>query len=499
MIQILLTGEMAEHYDIFYQPHVSNIGWIGWAKNGESAGTLGYGYGIEALNICLMEKAIAGPSSSIEPLIRNHLSLQAHSTNVGWQDPVGEKETAGTERGFAIEAFLLSMADTGHSGGLEYRSHISDIGWEVWKGDSEISGTIGETRQVQAIQMHLVGDIANYYDIIYRTYGFEIGWMNWAFNGITSGSEGLNIPIQAIQVRLLNKNIPIGDDNTVTSLYGYTGYQNGTVVTGWQRMGSGDYYFDSAGTMVTSQIVNGRYLGSSGRAVDYYGLSDNLKGYLSEAAYVGEDWAVSILFKDQILDIYSHQMQSASVMKLFVMGTIYDNYVEMIQLYGQDVVDANLHAMITVSDNDAWVTLRTFLGYGDEEAGCQRINAWAATQGYNDTYNSSGAYQNFTSTYDSAKIIYDMYNHRFSYSEAMLSLLQQQTRTWKIPAGIPAGVPTGNKTGELENCENDAAIVWAPYGTFTLSVMSYNLQSTENAQAMIRQVASAVYDYLAQF
>ena len=498
-IQIALTGEMANHYDIYYQTHVSNRGWLGWAKNGEAAGTIEYGCNLEAFLVQLVEKGRQGPTSPIEPLYQNCLVLQAHISNVGWKDPVREGEVAGTERGFSIEAFRLGLKETGYSGGLAYRSHIADMGWEDWKGNSDISGTTGQSRAVQAIQIHLSGEISNHYDIIYRTYVFGIGWMRWAINGSTSGTEGLNIPIQALQVRLLKKHSGIEDANSVTNLYGSTGYQNGNVLTGWQEMGYGDYYFDSAGTMVTGQIVDGRYLGSSGKVVDFYELSNNLKSYLYGAAYDGEDWAVSIIFKDEILDIYSHQMQSASVMKLFVMGTIYDNYAEMIQLYGQDVVDANLYSMITVSDNDAWKRLRAFLGYGDEEAGCRRINNWAVTQGYYDTYNSSAAYQNYTSTHDSAKIIYDMYNHRFSYSEAMLSLLRQQTRTWKIPAGIPEGVPTGNKTGELENCENDAAIVWAPYGPFMLSVMSYNVQYTGYAQAMIRQIASAVYDWLSVY
>lgn len=39
--KIGLTGPMYETYDIWYNPHVSNIGWMGWAKNGEVVGTEG--------------------------------------------------------------------------------------------------------------------------------------------------------------------------------------------------------------------------------------------------------------------------------------------------------------------------------------------------------------------------------------------------------------------------------------------------------------------------
>ena len=55
-IQISLTGEMANHYDIYYRVHAQNFGWLGWAKNGESAGTEGYGYRLEGMQIVLVEK-----------------------------------------------------------------------------------------------------------------------------------------------------------------------------------------------------------------------------------------------------------------------------------------------------------------------------------------------------------------------------------------------------------------------------------------------------------
>ena len=38
-IQIELTGEMKNHYDIYYRVHAQSFGWLGWAKNGESSGT----------------------------------------------------------------------------------------------------------------------------------------------------------------------------------------------------------------------------------------------------------------------------------------------------------------------------------------------------------------------------------------------------------------------------------------------------------------------------
>ena len=31
-VQLKLTGEIAEHYDIYYRVHSQTYGWLGWAK-----------------------------------------------------------------------------------------------------------------------------------------------------------------------------------------------------------------------------------------------------------------------------------------------------------------------------------------------------------------------------------------------------------------------------------------------------------------------------------
>ncbi len=60
-ICINLTGEMAEHYDIYYRVHAQSYGWLGWAKNGEPAGTAGYGKRLEGIQIVLVPKGGAAP------------------------------------------------------------------------------------------------------------------------------------------------------------------------------------------------------------------------------------------------------------------------------------------------------------------------------------------------------------------------------------------------------------------------------------------------------
>ncbi len=58
-IQLMLTGELAEYYDIEYRVHVQSYGWMDWVKNGEAAGTSGEGKRLEAIQIRLVKKELS--------------------------------------------------------------------------------------------------------------------------------------------------------------------------------------------------------------------------------------------------------------------------------------------------------------------------------------------------------------------------------------------------------------------------------------------------------
>lgn len=63
-IRIQLTGQMAQHYDIWYRVHAQTFGWMGWTKNGNQAGTAGLAKRLEAIQIVLTAKGAAAPSAS---------------------------------------------------------------------------------------------------------------------------------------------------------------------------------------------------------------------------------------------------------------------------------------------------------------------------------------------------------------------------------------------------------------------------------------------------
>ena len=62
-IQMKLTGEMAEHYDIYYRTYTQSFGWHGWAENGQASGSTGCFCGIDKIQIVLREKGAGEPGN----------------------------------------------------------------------------------------------------------------------------------------------------------------------------------------------------------------------------------------------------------------------------------------------------------------------------------------------------------------------------------------------------------------------------------------------------
>ena len=224
-------------------------------------------------------------------------------------------------------------------------------------------------------------------------------------------------------------------------------------------------------------------------------------------------WSVYVcnLLKDSDGTINDTPMQAASLIKLYIMGTVYENYDELAQSHSSDGLDQNISAMISVSDNDAANTLVKWLGNDDAAAGMAKVNAFCQAHGFTSTQMnrlllaSKENGDNYTSAKDCGtflKQIYQIVNGTIPSStlanaEAMYFQLKTQQRKNKIPAQLPEGVGTANKTGELDTVENDAAIIFDTAKGIDLVVcfMSQDLTDTGAAQNTIAADARAIYGY----
>ena len=127
--------------------------------------------------------------------------------NIGWQNAVVDGATAGTTgQSKRLEAIKINLQNQDYSGGIQYRTHIQNIGWEnSWKSNGTVSGTSGRSLRLEAIQIKLTGEMANKYDIYYRVHAQNFGWMGWAKNGESAGTAGYSYRLEGIQIKLVKK------------------------------------------------------------------------------------------------------------------------------------------------------------------------------------------------------------------------------------------------------------------------------------------------------
>ena len=71
-VQIQLTGEAKDAYDVYYRVHVQRIGWMAWAKNGEEAGTTGMSRRAEAIQVVLVRKDAPAPDATYKGATQQH-------------------------------------------------------------------------------------------------------------------------------------------------------------------------------------------------------------------------------------------------------------------------------------------------------------------------------------------------------------------------------------------------------------------------------------------
>lgn len=135
------------------------------------------------------------------------VSYKVHRQDYDWEeDWKKDGQTSGTVgESKRLEAIQIKLPD-GVSGSIEYRTHIQDIGWEKnWSKDGEVSGTEGQCKRLEAIQIRLTGEVAKNYDVYYSVHAENFGWLGWAKNGEEAGTAGYGYRLEAIQIQLVTK------------------------------------------------------------------------------------------------------------------------------------------------------------------------------------------------------------------------------------------------------------------------------------------------------
>ncbi len=222
------------------------------------------------------------------------------------------------------------------------------------------------------------------------------------------------------------------------------------------------------------------------------------------------DWSVYVknLNTGETMSINDIAMPSASIMKLFVMGTVY-RAIETGDLQRTDNLMSLLTDMISYSSNEDANTLISILGGGSYAAGIAKVNEYIRSEGYSEKTHEYNGFQNTATVVDPehfnhlcasdcGKLIEKIYHRTFGTrkvcNEIESMMLNQQTR-YKIPAAIGDRAQVGNKTGETDNTENDVAIVYTSTCDYIICVLSSNWASKDQAQHRIQAVSGEVFSY----
>ena len=249
-IKIQLTGADKEKYDVYYRVHAQSYGWLGWAKNGAPAGTAGYAKRLEGVQIVVVKKgspapgvnfegvnAASGVHQSVSYLAKNgsspvvggqvtsntnpsvageanvNIAYRTHVQSFGWQGWKYNGQMSGTSgQAKRLEGINIKLTNKPYSGSIVYTTHVQSIGWQgnennpnTWFRDGQMAGTSGRAKRLEAIRIALTGEMAEHYDVYYRVHAQTYGWLAWTKNGEAAGTAGLSKRLEGIQIVLVPK------------------------------------------------------------------------------------------------------------------------------------------------------------------------------------------------------------------------------------------------------------------------------------------------------
>lgn len=260
-VRIDLTGDLKSQFDIYYRVQSQDRGWLGWAKNGESAGTQGFRQRLETMQVKLVKKGAAfdvggGAFLTSDLAVR----YQTHIQDVGWRASVKDGAVSGTiGKSLRLESVKINVDNVAFNkmtGGVQYQTHVQSIGWQNPVSDNTLSGTTGKSLRVEAIRINLTGTLAQNYDIYYRVNVQDKGWLGWAKNGASAGTQGFALRLEAMQVKLIKKGTPfdVGGEAFFDSELAVN-YQTHVQNLGWQ-----------------AAVKNGAVSGTSGKSLRLEGI-----------------------------------------------------------------------------------------------------------------------------------------------------------------------------------------------------------------------------------
>lgn len=228
VLQVCLSDELAMQYDVWYRMCTQDDGWLGWAQNGEDAGS--EVSPVVDFEVILQQKGEAEPDQDQEanetdtskplPFVAAPITEEEADTN---SNATAENDTTVPENDTEVVDVQVDQNETVASiqdaakgtstksanntvalktqadASVTYRAHVQQKGWMKWVSNGKTAGTNGKSLRVEGIRIKLKNVDGG---IRYKTHVQNIGWQGWKSNGKMSGTSGKKLRLEAIRIEL---------------------------------------------------------------------------------------------------------------------------------------------------------------------------------------------------------------------------------------------------------------------------------------------------------
>ena len=241
---------LAPNITVSYKTHVQTFGWENEVSNGKMAGTVGSAKRLEGIQIVVVKRGMPAPevdyagvyasatvrqtasyiakngtspvlgssaTTNANPTVSGentvNVAYRTHVQTYGWQGWKYNGAMSGTSgQAKRLEGIEIKLTNAPYSGGVCYTTHVQSYGWQeptnnpsAWRRNGTMSGTSGQAKRLEAICIALTGDMQRHYDVYYRVHAQSFGWLGWAKNGAPAGTAGYAKRLEGIEIRLVPK------------------------------------------------------------------------------------------------------------------------------------------------------------------------------------------------------------------------------------------------------------------------------------------------------
>ena len=214
--------------------------------------------------------------------------------------------------------------------------------------------------------------------------------------------------------------------------------------------------FDSNGALSKSQDIRYVLQESIAKLKSQYNIT-------ASVSYRNLDSGLRFDFNDQT-------MYPASIIKALVAAAYLDN-VDRNVISRSAKADRDLRTMITISSNDGYNRMLSYIGNGNFELGCQRVNSYIDKIGLSNSEihhtvmptsvtmaNDGTDKKNASSASDMANFMEKLVRGQIlspKHTKELMNILADQVYDDKLTGSVPKSVKHGNKTGYANQSDAD--------------------------------------------